>query len=81
VAQDLAIDDTLYFLGKALDRERIDSTTYLKVGDHLCSKEKSSPNFLFFFSFLQVVRTLARDQFFKRALIARIREELHIVNS
>ena len=55
VSHDLAIEDTFYFLAKALDRERIDPASYLKV-----------------------VRSLAREQFFKKALAAKIREELHM---
>jgi len=55
VAHDLAIEDTFYSLTKALDRERIDPTSYLKV-----------------------VRSLAREQFFKKALAVKIREELHM---
>ena len=55
VAHDLAIEDTFYFLTKALDRERIDPASYLKV-----------------------VRSLAREQFFKKALAVKIREELHM---
>jgi len=49
------IIDTIYFLSKALDREKIDPASYLKV-----------------------VRSLAREQFFKKALAAKIREELHM---
>ncbi|TPX57578.1 hypothetical protein PhCBS80983_g03754 [Powellomyces hirtus] len=53
VAQDHAIDDTLYYLGKALDAEKIDGAVYMKN-----------------------VRSLAREQFIKRALIAKIRAHI-----
>ncbi|KAK9375725.1 UEV domain-containing protein [Lipomyces chichibuensis] len=48
-ADDLAIEDTIYVLGKALDRERISLDDFLKH-----------------------VRTLAREQFMKRALVRKI---------
>ncbi|KAK9473244.1 UEV-domain-containing protein [Dipodascopsis tothii] len=49
VADDLAIDDTIYVLGKALDRERVRLDVFLKH-----------------------TRTLAREQFLKRALVKKI---------
>jgi len=52
-AEDLTIDDTLYFLDRALQRGTIDLVTYLKN-----------------------VRNLSSDQFFKRALIRKIRNEV-----
>ncbi|KAK9248783.1 UEV domain-containing protein [Lipomyces tetrasporus] len=48
-ADDLAIEDTIYVLGKALDRERISLDIFLKH-----------------------TRTLAREQFMKRALVRKI---------
>ncbi|KAK9460966.1 UEV domain-containing protein [Lipomyces oligophaga] len=48
-ADDLAINDTIYVLGKALDRERISLDIFLKH-----------------------TRTLAREQFLKRALVKKI---------
>ncbi|KAK9329930.1 UEV domain-containing protein [Lipomyces starkeyi] len=48
-ADDLAIEDTIYVLGKALDRERISLDDFLKHA-----------------------RTLAREQFMKRALVRKI---------
>ncbi|KAJ3018155.1 hypothetical protein HKX48_003067 [Thoreauomyces humboldtii] len=53
VAEDHAIDDTLYYLGKALDAEKISGSIYMKA-----------------------VRSLAREQFIKRALIEKVR--LHV---
>jgi ESCRT-I complex subunit TSG101 len=35
VAEDQAIEDTIYVLGKALDKERIPLDVFLKVGDGL----------------------------------------------
>ncbi|KAK9458383.1 UEV domain-containing protein [Dipodascopsis uninucleata] len=49
MADDLAIEDTIYILGKALDRERIGVEVFLKH-----------------------TRTLAREQFMKRALVGKI---------
>ncbi|KAI8147985.1 UEV domain-containing protein [Fennellomyces sp. T-0311] len=49
VADDNAIVDTIYYLGKALNSERIDLTTFVKC-----------------------TRTLAREQFMKRALMKKI---------
>ncbi|KAK7203773.1 UEV domain-containing protein [Myxozyma melibiosi] len=51
-ADDLAIGDTIYVLGKALDRERIGLDEFLKHA-----------------------RTLAREQFLKRALVRKIAED------
>lgn len=51
-ADDLAIEDTIYVLGKALDRERVGLDVFLKH-----------------------VRTLAREQFLKRALVRKIAED------
>ncbi|KAI8820138.1 UEV domain-containing protein [Fimicolochytrium jonesii] len=50
VAEDHAIDDTLYYLAKALDAERVELNAYMKA-----------------------VRTLAREQFMKRALVGKVR--------
>lgn len=58
VAEDMAIEDTIYVLGKALDRERIGLDVFLKHA-----------------------RTLAREQFLKKALIRKISEELGIERS
>ncbi|CAG8707955.1 19074_t:CDS:2 [Dentiscutata erythropus] len=52
VAEDNAIEDTIYYLGKALSTERIDLNTYMKN-----------------------IRTLAREQFTRRALIQKIRRQ------
>jgi ESCRT-I complex subunit TSG101 len=49
VAEDHAIDDTMYILGKALDKDRVQLDPFLKH-----------------------TRTLAREQFLKRALINKI---------
>ncbi|KAI9315381.1 UEV domain-containing protein [Dichotomocladium elegans] len=49
VADDNAIVDTIYYLGKALNSERIDIATFIKY-----------------------TRTLAREQFMKRALMIKI---------
>ncbi|KAI9263185.1 UEV domain-containing protein [Phascolomyces articulosus] len=49
VADDNAIVDTIYYLGKALNTERIDLVTFMKC-----------------------TRTLAREQFMKRALMKKI---------
>ncbi|KAI9090083.1 UEV domain-containing protein [Phlyctochytrium arcticum] len=58
VADDHAIDDTLYYLGKALDAERVEPAIYLKH-----------------------VRNLAREQFLKRALVKKIRQQVGLVNA
>ncbi|KAI5853932.1 ESCRT-I component [Tricharina praecox] len=55
VAEEMAIEDTIYVLSKALDRERITLEVFLKHA-----------------------RTLAREQFMKKALIQKISEELGI---
>jgi len=55
VAQEFAIEDTLYYLSKALDREKIDPQTYIKL-----------------------IRNLAREQFFAKALILKIRDGLNL---
>ncbi|RUS14556.1 UEV domain-containing protein [Endogone sp. FLAS-F59071] len=52
VAEDNTIEDTIYYLGKALNSERMDLSTFMKS-----------------------VRTLSRDQFLKRALIKKVREQ------
>ncbi|ORX95813.1 UEV-domain-containing protein [Basidiobolus meristosporus CBS 931.73] len=51
VADENAIEDVIYYLGKALNSERIDLGTYMKH-----------------------VRTIAREQFMRRALIKKIRD-------
>ncbi|KAJ8657386.1 hypothetical protein O0I10_006941 [Lichtheimia ornata] len=53
VADDNAIVDTIYYLGKALNSERIDLVTFMKL-----------------------TRTLAREQFMKRALMKKIGDAL-----
>jgi len=50
VAEDNAIEDATYYLGKALNSERIDLNSYMKN-----------------------IRTLAREQFMRRALIQKVR--------
>jgi len=52
-AEDYTMEDTLYFLDRALQRGTIDLNTYLKN-----------------------IRNLSSDQFFKRALILKIRKEV-----
>jgi ESCRT-I complex subunit TSG101 len=52
VAEDNAIEDATYYLGKALNSERIDLNSYMKN-----------------------IRTLAREQFMRRALIQKIRRK------
>jgi len=54
ISEDLAIDDALYFLDKALSNGKINSAT-----------------------FLQEVRKLSREQFFKKLLVMKIREKLN----
>lgn len=49
VAEDNAIEDTIYHMTRALDAERVDLDRYLKS-----------------------IRSLAREQYMKRALIERI---------
>jgi len=61
VAEDSAIDDTLYCVDRALGEDIIDVKTYLKQ-----------------------VRKLAREQFFKRALVERIQQcqsELQVISN
>lgn len=53
VAEEHALDDTLYYLGKALNSERIELSVFLKNA-----------------------RVLARELFFKRALMNKIRATL-----
>jgi hypothetical protein len=43
VAEDMAIEDTIYVLGKALDRERIGLDVFLKVCALACGKPYPSP--------------------------------------
>ncbi|KAG9302659.1 hypothetical protein G9A89_007363 [Geosiphon pyriformis] len=57
VAEDNAIEDTIYYLGKALNNERIDLQTFMKS-----------------------IRTLAREQFMRRALIDKIRRQAGLVH-
>jgi len=52
-AEDSTIEDTLYFLDRALQRGTIDLATYLKH-----------------------TRNFSADQFFKRALLLKIRKEV-----
>jgi ESCRT-I complex subunit TSG101 len=53
VAEDHAIEDTIYMLGKALDRDRIKLEPFMKHS-----------------------RTLAREQFMKKALVNKIASEI-----
>jgi len=55
VTEDMAIEDTLYVLEKALDKERITLDVFLKHA-----------------------RTLAREQYLKKALVRKISEQLGI---
>ncbi|PKY38505.1 UEV-domain-containing protein [Rhizophagus irregularis] len=52
IAEDNAIEDATYYLGKALSSEKIDLNSYMKN-----------------------IRTLAREQFMRRALIQKVRRQ------
>jgi len=76
VAEDSAIEDAIYYLGRALNSEKIDLNTYMKVTnafqlfampDNLNSNGS--------FDLKQNIRTLAREQFTRRALIQKIRKQ------
>ena len=63
VAEDNAIEDTIYHLHRALNAGRIDLERFLRVRVRL---ERSSPDTS------QTTRSLAEEQFMKRALIEKI---------
>lgn len=71
VAEDNAIEDTIYHLARALDAERIDLDRFLKVS-RPCVVRSS----LFLTVFPKQIRVLAREQYQKRALIEKITMEL-----
>ena len=67
VAEDNAIEDTIYHLTRALDSERIDLDKFLKV-----SLRKSFTRSIASPLTAQSIRSLGREQYLKRALIERI---------
>jgi ESCRT-I complex subunit TSG101 len=74
VAEDNAIEDTIYHLHRALNAGRLDLERFLRVGD-----PKSSGVQISLMSYpLQTTRILAEEQFMKRALIEKIHEGLPI---
>lgn len=64
VAEDNAIEDTIYHMTRALDNERIDLDRYMKVNRPLIDMRARLT--------IQAIRQLAREQYMKRALIERI---------
>ncbi|KAK4689715.1 hypothetical protein P7C73_g386, partial [Tremellales sp. Uapishka_1] len=66
VAEDNAIEDTIYHLTRALDSERIDLDRFLKVRQLNAGKGYGID------LLPQSIRSLAREQYMKRALIERI---------
>ena len=64
VAEDNAIEDTIYHITRALDAERIDLDRFLKVNLPMRSAH------------VQSIRSLAREQYMKRALIERIQQNM-----
>jgi ESCRT-I complex subunit TSG101 len=67
VAEDNAIEDTIYHLTRALDSERIDLDKFLKVSlRDSFTRSIASP------LTAQSIRSLGREQYLKRALIERI---------
>lgn len=68
VAEDNAIEDTIYHMTRALDNERVDLDRFLKVRrgravSCLC---------VAVWCLYQAIRSLGREQYMKRALIERI---------
>jgi ESCRT-I complex subunit TSG101 len=71
ISDDLAIDDTFYVLGRALDAERIELDPFLKVCEPWRIKLIA----------VQLTRTLAREQFLKRATVKKIESILQTIES
>lgn len=74
VAEDAGIEDTLYYLDKALHGDTLDLQTHLKVCeilvfDVLCCFPYS---FVHVCGLAQLTRNLCREQFQKRALALRV---------
>ena len=89
VAEDNAIEDTIYHLHRALNAGRIDLDRFLRVRPSpMPSRARwlltAALEFIFFSFFLrapwakttQTARVLAEEQFMKRALIERIQTSL-----
>ena len=72
VATDVAIDDALYALDRALQDEKIDHTVFLKVPALASQLSLSIFKFSQILLLPQNVRKLARDQFNARALAAKV---------
>jgi len=70
VAEDNAIEDAIYHLHRALNAGRIDLEKFLRVSLNLF-RWLNSP-----WMVNQAVRSLAEEQFMKRALIDKIRSGL-----
>lgn len=68
VAEDNAIEDTIYHLHRALNTGRIDLERFLRVRVILSIGHM----FLISYSVAQTTRVLAEEQFMKRALIEKI---------
>lgn len=77
VTEDMAIEDTIYVLGKALDRERISLDVFLKVPYPL-NLQLGDAKKLTGHEKLQHTRTLAREQFLLRALVKKITRQIGI---
>lgn len=73
VAEDNAIEDTIYHMTRALDNERIDLDRFLKVSlgqstlDKPCALQRGRSC-----ADVKAIRMLGREQYMKRALIERI---------
>ena len=70
VAEDNAIEDTIYHMTRALDAERVDLDRFLKV------RSVADTSFILTDGRLQSIRSLAREQYMKRALIERILQSM-----
>lgn len=65
MAEDNAIEDTIYHVTRALEAERIDIDRFLKVSKNFSMRVRLMLT-------CQSIRSLAREQYMKRALIERI---------
>lgn len=82
VAEDNAIEDTIYHLHRALNAGRIDLERFLRVGSKSWLPPHPGADHMLLIDFVSTItkttRVLAEEQFMKRALIEKIQEGVPI---
>ena len=78
IADDNAIEDTIYHLHRALNAGRIDLERFLRVS---MAKIKKNCRIMIRLFLTQSTRVLAEEQFMKRALIEKIQTSVSTMSS